>query len=240
MNRLSAIIAALFVMAGCASHRLEEDGILYMAIGASDAVGVGARPLSNGYVFRIEDALEDRDKNVHLLNVGVPGANLDTLADAVQVALRVGAEPDLVTIWVGANDIIDGVDPEKFEDELDNLLDRLDQTDAFIAIADIPDLTELPRFREDPVATVTHRRIDAFNNAIEGQAEEHEAALVQLSEEEVEERFVSDVDGFHPNDRGHRRIAELFLEVIEPEVAEGGHSQLLAGLLISGGKPALP
>jgi lysophospholipase L1-like esterase len=226
MNRQTAMLAALLLMAACSSHRLEEDEILYMAIGASDVIGIGATPLTHGYVFRIEDALEDQGKKVHLVPVGVPGANLGTIAEAARTALSVTGKPDLVTIWVGANDVIDGVDPKEFEEELDDLLDRLDKTEAFIAIADLPDLTQLPRFREEPIDTVTRKRIEAYNEAIQHQAEEHEAALVRLSDEKVEDRFVSDLDGFHPNDRGHRRIAELFLETIAPEVATGVGSRI--------------
>jgi acyl-CoA thioesterase I len=220
MHRLAVIaIAGSLAISACASHHLDENEILYMAIGASDAVGIAATPLTNGYVYRIEDKLEDEGKKVQLLNLGIPAANLDTIAQAVRGALRIGAKPDLVTIWVGANDIIDGVDPQQFDRELDDLLGRLQDTKAFIAIADIPDLTELPRFRENPIATVTRERISAFNQVIQQRAEKHGAALVRLSDEPVEDRFVSDLDGFHPNDRGHKRIAELFLAVIEPEVA---------------------
>ena len=219
MYRPVALLLTILLMTGCTNHRLDEDAIQYMAVGASDAVGVGATPLTNGYVFRIEDALEAEDKNVHLVNVGIPGANLDAIAQATKTALRLGANPDLVTIWVGANDLIDGVDPEDFEAVLDDLLDRLEDKEAFIVIADLPDLTKLPRFREEPLETVTGRRIEAFNRIIHNQADEHDAALVRLSEEEVEDRYVSDIDGFHPSDRGHRRIAELFLAAIEPEVA---------------------
>jgi lysophospholipase L1-like esterase len=192
--------------------------LVYMAIGASDAVGIGATPPTDGYVFRIEDAIDDRDTDVRLVNVGVPGAELDTIHDAAQLALRVGPEPDLATVWVGANDLIEGVAAEEFEQNLDQLLDDLADTGAVIAVADLPDLTELPRFREDPRATVTEARIDAFNEAIRSQAESHGALLVALSEEQVEDRFVSDADGFHPNDAGHARIADLFLEAIEPEL----------------------
>jgi acyl-CoA thioesterase I len=190
--------------------------LVYMAIGASDALGIGADPPTDGYVFQIEDALEDEGANVQLVNVAIPGANLATISDAAQLALHVGPEPDLVTIWVGANDVIDGEDPAEFEQELDNLLDEFDGSGAIVAIADLPDLTDLPRFIENPDPDVTSSRIDAFNEAIHDQAQAHGAVLVPLSEEEVEDRFVSDADGFHPNDAGHARIAELFLEEIEP------------------------
>jgi hypothetical protein len=85
MHRFVIAVAALVVFAsGCASHRLDENKILYMAIGASDAVGIGATPLTHGYVFRIKDELENRGKNVDLLDLGIPGANLDTIAQAVR------------------------------------------------------------------------------------------------------------------------------------------------------------
>ena len=195
-----------------------EIDLVYMAIGASDALGVGAQPFTDGYVFRIEDALDDRDTNVQLVNVGVPGANVETITDAVQLALQAGPEPDLVTIWVGANDVIDGEDPAEFEEELDNLLDEFDGSGATVAIADLPDLTQLPRFVEDPDPDVTSSRLTAFNDAIHDQAEAHDAVLVSLAGQEVEERFVSDADGFHPNDLGHAAIAELFLDAIGPEL----------------------
>jgi lysophospholipase L1-like esterase len=124
-------------------------------------------------------------------------------------------EPDLVTIWVGANDLTAGIDPLQFEEDLHNLLQEFDGSGATVAIADLPDLTQLPRFQEDPSANVTNERIDAFNQAIAAEAGEHGAVLVQLSDELVEERFVSD-DGFHPNDEGHAAIAEQFLASIEP------------------------
>jgi acyl-CoA thioesterase I len=194
--------------------------LVYMAVGASDALGIGATPITNGYVFRIEDAIEDAaDTNVQLVNVAVPGATTDTITDAVQLALQTGVEPDLVTIWVGANDLTAGIEPAEFEQELHNLLQEFDGSDATVAIADLPDLTALPRFRDDPSPNVTSERIDAFNQAIADEAGEHGAILVPLSDEVVEDQFVSDADGFHPNDAGHARIAELFLDAIEPGLA---------------------
>jgi acyl-CoA thioesterase I len=227
MNRQTklAALVGLAILTACTSAKLGEEQILYMAVGASDAVGVGAIPLSHGYVYRINSELQDRGKTVHLLNLGIPGADLSTIADVVKVALRAGARPDLVTIWVGANDIIDGVDAGDFEAELADLLDRLrDKTKAFIVIADIPDLTQLPRFRANPQRSVTKERIAAFNDAIERQADKHHVPVVKLSKEPIEDRFVSDIDGFHPSDEGHRRIADLFLAVILPEVAERDRS----------------
>src|SRR5262245_1595487 len=110
-------VLGLAILTACSSAKLGEKRISYMAVGASDAVGVGAIPLSHGYVYRINNELQDRGKTVDLLNLGIPGANLHTIAEAVKVALEAGARPNLVTIWVGANDIIEGVDADDFESE---------------------------------------------------------------------------------------------------------------------------
>jgi lysophospholipase L1-like esterase len=88
--------------------------------------------------------------------------------------LRSDIEPDLVTIWSGANDVIRGGDVDNFAAALEEILERLrERTDGVIAVANIPDLTELPRFRDNPDADVTRARIEAFNEAIAEQAADH-------------------------------------------------------------------
>ena len=55
-------------LAACASSPEE---IFYVALGASDAVGVGASPPTEGYVFRIQDELEKRVDDVPFEGAGV-------------------------------------------------------------------------------------------------------------------------------------------------------------------------
>jgi acyl-CoA thioesterase I len=191
--------------------------IVYLAIGASDAAGVGADPLSRGYVFRIADELDHQVDQVFLAPLAIPGATAEDLDAALQLFLESEIEPNLVTVWTGPNDVISGEDADDFEDELEEMFERLrDRTDGVIVAANIPDLTELPRFRENPDDDVTRERVQAFNDAIAEQAEDHDVLLVDLYAEPVEDDLVSDKDGFHPNDEGHRRIADEFLEVILP------------------------
>jgi acyl-CoA thioesterase-1 len=213
---LLAVAWTCLDLAACATG---PDEILYSALGASDAVGIGAVPLTEGYVFRIEDELEEQIDDVHLVNLGIPAADVAAIENALELFLATGRDPDLVTLWTGPNDVIRGDDPEDFEGDLEDILAQLrEETDAVIVLANIPNLTELPRFREEPDPDVTEDRIDAFNEAIGRQAGEFEVAIVDLHEEGVEDDLVSDVDGFHPNNEGHRRIAEEFLEVILPQL----------------------
>jgi acyl-CoA thioesterase-1 len=213
------VLAALAMSLGaCAGGSPEPpDRIIYLAIGASDAAGVGATPLTRGYVFRIADELDQRVDQVFLAPLAIPGADTEQLDAALELFLESEIEPKLVTVWTGANDVIRGEDADDFEGELEDMFERLrDRTDGVIVAASIPDLTELPRFREDPDDDVTRERIEEFNEAIAAQAEDYDVLVVDLYAEPVEDDLVSDEDGFHPNDEGHRRIAEEFLEVILP------------------------
>jgi len=201
-----------------------DDDILYMAIGASDALGVGAIPENEGYVFRIEENLDDElEEDVELCLplclVALPAAELNLIKDLLNVVLDAGVDPDIVTILVGANDIIDGVDPEDFEGDLRQVLNRLieESPGAVIVMANVPDLTQLLRFDEGEDSDVTLENIMAFNQVIENLAQEFNLPLVvDLFAVMVTDDFVAD-DGFHPSDEGHQMIAELFLEVILPE-----------------------
>jgi acyl-CoA thioesterase I len=220
MRAISIVTLALAgaSLVACADGRPEQpDRLIYLAIGASDAAGLGAEPLTNGYVFQIADELDERIDQVFLAPLAIPGADTAQLEAALQRLLETEVEPGLVTLWTGANDVIRGGDVDDFEAALEEIFEHLrERTDGVIAVANIPDLTELPRFRENPDEDVTRQRIEAFNEAIAEQAADHDALVVDLYSKPVEDDLVSDEDGFHPNNEGHRRIAEEFLEVILP------------------------
>ena len=80
----------------------DSDTIVYTAIGASDAVGVGSSvvcagtidcPNATGYVYVLKRQLQSTGKTVVFINLGVPGA---VLSSAIQTLSR----------QVGRNDII--------------------------------------------------------------------------------------------------------------------------------------
>jgi lysophospholipase L1-like esterase len=203
--------------AGCASRIPAE--IIYAAFGASDAVGIGAVPIKQGYVWRIRDALDQQVEDVRLLNLGVPAADARGVRDVLTLALRSGLPPDLVTLWIGTNDVIAGEAPDEFDEHLEAILDLLhEETEAVIVIADLPDLTQIPRFVEEPNRFVTRARVDAFNEVIHQRAREYDVPIVPMADSPIIRECVSDADGFHPNNRGHRKIADLFLLTIRREL----------------------
>lgn len=218
----TALTAFILLPLGCDSDDFtgDEDEITYLAVGASDALGVGAFPdADDGYVFIIEDELDEAyEEDVNLCTlclVALPAAELDRIEDVLNNVLDAGVEPDIVTILVGSNDIIAGVDPADFEAQLREAITAiLDASpNAFIVIGNVPNLMQLPRFMDGEDPDVTPENIMTFNAIIAEVAADFGISLVDLFSEMITADFVAD-DGFHPSDQGHERIAELFLDVI--------------------------
>ena len=193
-----------------------SNDIEYVAIGASDAAGIGAEPLTDGYVYLISDRLDTITEGVSLRNLGIPGAESKQFLD-VEVPVATELKPELITIWAGPNDIVGGVSSSDFNSTVDKMLSELTQkTSAFIVIATIPQLTKLPRFVEKPDVDVTEERISEYNVIIRALAAKYNVTIADLSRFQPTDTLVSDTDGFHPSNEGHKLLASIFLEVIEP------------------------
>ena len=189
----------------------------YVALGASDTTGVGATPITNGYAYLIEEGLEQAGKQTDLDNFGIPGAEIGDI-DNLEVQLLKISKPGLITLSTGANDLVDGDPVDGFESDLRGLFEKLRDIspDATIAVANIPDITKAKRFVDEPEANVTTARIQGYNNAIARQSQAYGALLVDLYSEPLDDSLFSDQDGYHPSDRGHRAIANKFLEILLP------------------------
>ncbi len=211
------VLASLFLTLGltsCGSKSGNE--IRYVAIGASDATGIGADPITNGYVYRIEDGIKaSTDKKVKLINLGIPGATIDIIEN-IELPLAKQSTADVVTIFIGGNDINKGVSVEKFSKNLRSIvLGVTTNTNAFTVIANLPDISKLPSYIEKPKADVTTAVVLAYNSEIKKIANEFGIPVVDLYSEPLAGYLISS-DGFHPNNEGYDKMATKFLNIILP------------------------
>src|SRR5436305_6009107 len=118
--------------------------VTYVALGASDAVGIGSNiPGSQGYVPLVAAHLPNKS---HLINLGISGIQLHQ-ALSQELPLALSTSPNLITIWLVANDFIDGVTYDNYFYDLNLLFEDLHvSTHAGIVMANLPDLTRLPAF----------------------------------------------------------------------------------------------
>jgi lysophospholipase L1-like esterase len=190
--------------------------LTYVAIGASDTYGIGTDdPETESWPANLRLRL---GKDTRLINLGIPGIHLH---DALRVELPVAldAHPGVVTVWLAVNDLVDNVPIESYARDLDTLLSRLHTAlpRAHIAVANVPDLTLLPRFRQFD-QQLLRQRITAYNATIASRVERHALILVDLyrawDELATHPEYVSN-DGFHPNAVGYIRVAQLFYQQLQ-------------------------
>jgi lysophospholipase L1-like esterase len=213
----TAFLGLLLLQACGDKPPLYHQDLLYSSVGTSGILGVGAFPLSDGDSFRIQRDLRERGRTVSLVQIGVPGANTDIVADAVAKAADNGMAVEFATVWVGANDLVNGLPVETFATELKALLTTLqDDMDAYVVIANLPPMQDFPNFIGDPVPEVTEQRVKQFNAVIASQAIELGIPVVDLADGALSAHLVVDFDGLHPDDDGHERLAKLFMNVIRP------------------------
>lgn len=217
-SRTLFLLLGALAVSGCSEKvPLGQEKLVYSAIGTSDSLGVGAFPLADGYTFRIQDELKDQGRNVALFHIGIPGANTDIIANAVQTAVDSGLNAELATVWVGANDLISGVPVETFALDLHHLLTSVqDEMEAYVILANIPSLPDLPSFVEEPLPEVTAERVARYNTVIKNQATARGIPIVDLAGDAIDGHLVNDFDGIHPDDDGHERLAKLFMNIIRP------------------------
>ena len=185
----------------------------YAVIGASDAVGLGVRsPRRDGWVPRFASTLP---QPVEVLNLGVPGS---TLRQAIQQQLprAVEAQPHLITVWLVVNDVLAGVTPWDYAQDIDQLLKTLRrETDSVVAIANAP----FPPAGLDPwgLPEAARRAVAMLWNApIAAAARSHGAVLVDLYRRWVvaENPAFIGPDRLHPTAEGYRALADVFAETL--------------------------
>ena len=192
--------------------------VTYVALGASDAVGVGSNsPGSQGYVPLVAAHLP---RGSHLINLGISGIHLhEALSEELPLALT--TSPNLITIWLVANDFVGGVTYDDYMRDLNTLLQQLHtSTHSRIVMADLPDLTRLPAFANESPAQKSQmlNAIQQWNTGIAQLAHKYGVVLIDLfsqgSRLTAHPEYIS-IDGFHPSPSGYVQLANDFWQAIK-------------------------
>ncbi|HEY3058028.1 MAG TPA: SGNH/GDSL hydrolase family protein [Chloroflexota bacterium] len=202
------------VLPACMPSAAASKPFTYVAVGASDAVGVGARdPDTEGWVPRFGARL---GRDVRVVNLGVSGS---TLAQAVQEQLgpALDAQPDVVTVWLAVNDLNARVPLDRYAQDLDTMLQALSETHARVLVGNVPDLARLVSTSGRDAGTLD-QDVSTWNQVIADAAQRHGATLVDLHarwQEVAEHPEYLSQDGFHPSSEGYARLADVFAEALD-------------------------
>ncbi len=185
--------------------------VRYVALGASDAVGVGAAdPGTSAWPARIAARLPAGSAYA---NLGVSGS-LATQAVSEQMPRAVTARPTVVTLWLAVNDLNAGVAPDDYTRTLGAIIDALvARTEAAVFVGNVPDLRPVPVYAEADKAALA-AAIAAYNDAIARIAARHAGRVrvvdLHTGSAELVSTITVSADGFHPSDQGYALIADRF------------------------------
>jgi len=187
----------------------------YVAIGASDTVGVGSLDPANGsWPSRIAALLPPGSTYA---NLGVSGS-LTAQAHREQLPAAIGQSPTVVSIWLAVNDMTSSITPADHASALGAILDALAaRTSARLFVGNVPDLRAVPAFSGDDQAALL-AQIQAYNAGIASVAGRHSgrAVLVDLftGSAALTSQLTVSADGFHPSDAGYVLIAQRFADAM--------------------------
>jgi acyl-CoA thioesterase I len=193
--------------------------LTYVAIGASDAFGIGTDdPDRESWPTILSELL---GAHVHLINLGIPGEVVSE-ARVMELPVALSANPDIITVWLAVNDLADGVSLVDYSRQLQSLLTSLALgTRAHIFVGNIPDLSLLPHFFGIDPGVLT-AKVGQWNTAIATICRQMGVTLVDIHAAWADladhPEYISS-DGFHPSAAGARELAELFAKTISMAMA---------------------
>jgi lysophospholipase L1-like esterase len=187
-------------------------GVRYVAIGASDTVGVGATdPAKGSWPSLVAARLPEGSPPY--TNLGVSGS-LTLQAVSQQLPGAIAQKPDVVSVWLAVNDLNATIEPASFADALGQIVDGLvAKTSATIFVGTVPDLRAVPVYASVDKARLL-ADIQRYNAAIAAIAARNPARVKVVDLFTGSAALVStgtvSPDGFHPSDEGYQLIADRF------------------------------
>jgi acyl-CoA thioesterase-1 len=174
---------------------LRERGPLWVALGDSLSQGIGAQSIDGGWIGQLKVRLDSAGRPFRLVNLSVTGARVnDVLQEQLPRMRELGVNPALVTVLIGANDMILPRRRPAAVDQFAHLLALLP--------ADVTVVATMPR---------RNRHALEINSLIEAAAAHRGIAVADLRGRTlVSLRGTRSDDHFHPNELGYRSIADAF------------------------------
>src|SRR5262249_40095425 len=170
-----------------------------------------------GYVHLVRAAL--KDKGVEVDAVATGGHKVTDLLKRVDKDV-IAKKPSVVVIQIGVNDASAGVKPEKFKEQLEELIGKLQKGGARV----VKCTCTCRRDTYDP-KDAFDKKLDALAEVAREVAKEKKLALVDLraafraywkkNNPDGKTTGVLTYDGNHWNETGHKYVAEQMLKKFE-------------------------
>src|SRR4051794_12504392 len=160
------------VCAACAESRrpppVRAEPVRYLALGDSFTIGTGSPP-SRAFPTRLADRWRTQGCALEVQNVAVNGYTTDDVI-AQELPALAAFHPTLVTVAIGANDIVQGHTLEAYRVNVRRILDAAAATGARVVVIPQPDWSASPTAASFGAPEVLKAAITRFNAALADEA----------------------------------------------------------------------
>ncbi len=180
---------------------------LWVALGDSLSLGVGAPAYDRGWVGQVRDRLAGAGLPHRVVNLAFSGARADDVLERQLPALTRLPPPDLVTLMIGSNDLLRRRHRRGLPARVGEILARVP---SGTVVATLP----------NPTAAA-----EAVNQTVAGVARERGLVVAELRDRRTASwRGRLAADHFHPNEHGYAAIAAVVGDALLRVAAErAGH-----------------
>lgn len=183
----------------------------YVAIGDSLTAGVGVGTYTQSYPYFIATALShDQHKDVELIPFAIPGIRSEYVVGYFLQPV-IASDPDIITLFIGINDIHGNVSALKFKERYEKILTNLtEKTDAKVYAVNLPYIGTKDLILQ-PYRFYFNWRTQEFNTIIKELATQYNVTYVDLYSSHAQNALDNTYyarDFFHPNALGYTLWAE--------------------------------
>ena len=218
MRSVTIFVAILSPIVTAILARAAEEPIRYVAIGDSYSIGEGATP-DKSWPAVLTRHLKERGVAIELVaNPSVTGWTSQQAIDR-ELPVFLKEKPNFGTLLIGVNDWVQGVDPERFRQNLNHLLDQMLEVlgdKNRLVVVTIPDFGVTPTGSRYARGRNISEGIASFNKIISDESARRGLRVVDIfavSKKMGENRSLVAEDGLHPSGKEYAEWEKLILPV---------------------------
>lgn len=185
------------------SAALKQDGPLWVVLGDSMSQSIGASAFDKGWVHRAQtDILATTGVKYRIINLSMSGAKVSEVLDSQLPRMhQLPDKPDLVTVYIGSNDLWKRRHREVLIQQLEKLL------------------TVMPKNTVVGNLLGRHGVAREFNAVVQAYADKGDIVVADL-QANINPPWTELLaeDHFHPNDYGYQQLAQVFAAAIKSNV----------------------
>lgn len=188
----------------------------YVALGDSLTYGFGAVNYEDSYTYRLASSLSANGSGLTLSDLSYPGSRTDDVIKQLSAVKSI--QPDVLTLFIGVNDVHQVFETSNFAENYEHILYRLThETKAKIYVVNIPYLGP-SSVNWPPFNSYYDAHTRSHNATIEKLAAKYGVAYIDLYSKTVD-LFKHDgahyaKDAYHPSAEGYKIWANILTDGI--------------------------